>query len=130
MENEKNLTPRQLILLDLRRSDRPKLLNHIAKDTGLQPQLVDYHIRIMMKMGTVITISENGKKYYMLQPVFYDETLIEGVASALLPVLEAFSKEIIFEQIKTTPKKALFESFKNLLEIFILEIQNDFEKNI
>lgn len=130
MEKKEGLTPRQLIIFDLMESEGPKQLNHIAVDTGLQPQLVDYHLRNMVITGLVITVTNNGKKYYMLQPVFYDETLFEGLAEALLPVVDAFSSEFDFSQIKISPENALIESFMALLEVFVLKIKRNFEKSI
>lgn len=125
MEREKDT--KLTIIEVMSRAEGPMILNHIAKEAGFSPQLVDYHLRAMIKEGIIQEVDT----HYMLQPIFYDETLYDGLCSGLLPLMEAMMDEIDTSQFNEEEKSVIvFRVFKVVLERFLIDVQNTFEKSI
>jgi len=44
-----------------------KYLSEIAEDIGKQPQTIDFHLKLLYKIGLVDVNYKEGKKFYLLK---------------------------------------------------------------
>lgn len=112
-----NTATKLKIIKCLVKEDNPLILNHIAKKTKLDIQLVEYHIKKLMEEGIVISEIEEKKKYYFLCSPFYDRNNMNALYSLLTPYVEATVKDLS-EDTATTEKQVL-NTFMYLLLLFI-----------
>ncbi len=116
-----NLTTKLKIIKCLVDEDKPLILNHIAKKTDLDIQLVEYHIKKLIAEGIVNTAIEAEKKYYYLCAPFYDEDNMNALYSLLIPYVKATAKEMREEKEEITEKEIL-NAFMYLMLLFIENI--------
>ena len=87
--------PQEKIIAAMFNISEPARISDIARETKQKTQMVGYHIKELIKIGIVKSDNEiEGCKYYKLQPLFYDESLFEGLSRALLPVADSSSEGI------------------------------------
>lgn len=112
----------------MQNTNKPLILNHIAKKASLAPQLVDYHLEQMIKKGLVYVIEEEGKKYYILQPVFYDRNWLDALYNQLTPFILELAEEgnIFLDQVEIDKSKAVL----NILGAFLKRFEEEAEKAI
>lgn len=113
-----NLTTKLKIIKCLIDEDNPLILNHIAKKTDLDIQLVEYHIKKLIAEGIVNTAIEEQKKYYYLCDPFYDENNMNALYKLLIPYVEATAREMTEGNPGITEKEVL-NAFMYLLLLFI-----------
>lgn len=107
------------IVLTMIEYGEPLICLHIAKKSKLDQQLVAYHIKNMLEKGILLKEEAENKKYYYLQPVFYDKTAIEMLFLSLTPFVEQFPKGIDFEKCENEDSiKVSSECFQTLLKVF------------
>jgi len=93
---------------------QPARQSDIVRETGVSPQLIDYHIKILISKGVVYIVEDDeGCKYYVLSSVFYDESLFEGLCNALYPLADA-----VAETINVDETSVVVENSKYLAELF------------
>ena len=112
-----NTATKLKIIKCLIKEDNPLILNHIAKKTKLDIQLVEYHIKKLIEEGIVISEIEEEKKYYFLCSPFYDRNNMTALYSLLTPYVKATVKDLS-EDTATTEKQVL-NTFMYLLLLFI-----------
>ena len=112
-----NTATKLKIIKILIKADKPLILNHIAKKTNLDIQLVEYHIKKLIGDGIVIIETEEEKKYYYLCSPFYDTNNMNALYSLLTPYVEATVKNLS-EDTATTEEQVL-NTFMYLLLLFI-----------
>jgi len=107
-------------------ADMPLILNHIAKRADASAQLVDYHLGQMIKKGLVLCIDEDDKKYYILQPIFYDENWLTALYKMLTPFVEGMSDKIGYEQydLDISQERVVI----NILVMFLRRFEDELEK--
>lgn len=113
-----NAVKKLKIINCLIKEERPLILNHIAKKTDLDIQLVEYHIKKLIEEGIIIYENEEEKRYYRLSSPFYDVDNINALYSLLTPYVEATAKELLEGNSKTTSDDVLI-TFMYLLLLFI-----------
>lgn len=113
-----NLATKLKIIKCLIDEDNPLILNHIAKKTDLDIQLVKYHIKNLIADGIVNTAIEAEKKYYYLCDPFYDENNMNALYALLTPYIEATAKEMTEDNPEITEREIL-NTFMYLLLLFI-----------
>ena len=107
-------------------ADMPLILNHIAKRADASAQLVDYHLGQMIKKGLVLCINEDDKKYYILQPIFYDENWLTALYKMLTPFVEGMCDKIGYEQYDLDiPQERVVI---NILVMFLRRFEDELEK--
>jgi len=112
----------------MQRANNPLILNHIAKRARIAPQLVDYHLEQMIKKGIAyLHTDENGNKYYMLQPIFYDKNWTYALSNQLIPFIQEMSKPgmLVFDQAdeKTSVERLIINVFVTFLKRFEEEVE-------
>ena len=112
-----NTATKLKIIKCLIKEGNPLILNHIAKKTKLDIQLVEYHIKKLIEEGIAITVTEEGKKYYFLCSPFYDKNNMNALYSLLTPYVKATVKDLS-EDTATTEEQVL-NTFMYLLLLFI-----------
>src|SRR5574343_1273031 len=86
----------------------------LVRETGISPQLIDYHVKSLIARGVAdIVEDELGCKHYVLSNVFYDESLFEGLRDALYPLADA-----VAETIDVDETSVVVENSKYLVELF------------
>jgi len=113
------------IVETMQKADQPLILNHIAKRSKLSPQLVDYHLEQLIKKGLVLLAEEEGKKYYLLQPIFYDENWLDALYTMLTPFVDGMSGRIGFEQFDLEISKE--RVIINILIMFLKRFEGELE---
>ncbi len=110
----------------MQKADKPLILNHIAKHAGASAQLVDYHLGQMIKKGLVLCLNEDDKKYYILQPIFYDENWLIALYKMLTPFVEGMSDKIGYEQysLDISQERVVI----NILVMFLRRFEDELEK--
>jgi len=110
----------------MQNADKPLILNHIAKRAEASPQLVDYHLGRMIKKGLVLCVDEYDKKYYILQPIFYDENWLTALYQMLTPFVEGMSDKIGYEQCdQDVPQDRVVI---NILVMFLRRFEDELQK--
>lgn len=93
---------------------QPSRQADLVRETGISPQLIDYHVKSLISKGVAdIVEDEAGCKYYVLSNVFYDESLFEGLRDALYPLADA-----VAETIDVGQTEVVVENSKYLVELF------------
>ena len=107
-------------------ADKPLILNHIAKRAKTSPQLTDYHLGQMIKKGLVLCVDEYDKKYYMMQPIFYDENWLTALYQILTPFVEGMGDKIGYEQcdLDLSQERVVI----NILVMFLRRFEDELEK--
>jgi DNA-binding transcriptional regulator GbsR (MarR family) len=116
----KNLEPKLKIVAKLFNENEPIRQSDIHKGLGMSQQRLSYNLKSLISKGVVIPIDHDGVTYYMLQPFFYDTTLINGLVEALSPLAEAISYEMC--QSDATEIESVIENMSyavSILAIFI-----------
>lgn len=83
------------IAFSMYRNKRTMTQSDIARDTKLTRQLVRYHLRSLIEKGLVLEAEYDGDKVYLLQPVFYDEDVIESIIDNIIPIVDHVQKHTI-----------------------------------
>ena len=115
-----NTATKLKIIKCLIKEDNPLILNHIAKKTKLDIQLVEYHIKKLIEEGIIIIETEEEKKYYFLCSPFYDTDNMNALYSLLTPYVEATVKNLSEDRLTT--EKEVLNTFMYLLLLFIDDI--------
>lgn len=112
------------IILVLKKVDRPLIAHHIAKSAKIRPQLVDYHLKKLVKQGVVLVQEEFGHFYYYLQPSFYLEEAETALMATLMPWIEEFVKQTEFtEDMEDTHEQIVYNNLRQYFQIFLKEAQ-------
>lgn len=114
------------IVAELQRANKPLLLGHIAKRTDISRSLVQYHVQKMLRDGLLLTTEYDGKTWYLLQPVFYDENWLNALYNQLTPFIEemAAGDKVSFEQADVTNDLVVV----NVLGVFLQRFQQEVRK--
>ncbi len=115
------------IVETMQKADKPLIMNHIAKRAGISPQLVDYHLEQLINKGLVLLVKDNDKKYYILQPIFYDENWLDALYKMLTPFVEGMSGRIGYEQcsLEISSERVII----NILLMFLRRFETELEKS-
>ncbi|MBA7609121.1 hypothetical protein ES703_16308 [subsurface metagenome] len=110
----------------MQKADKPLILNHIAKRANESAQLVNYHLCQMIKKGLVLCLNEDDKKYYILQPIFYDENWLIALYKMLTPFVEGMGDKIGYEQysLDISQERVVI----NILVMFLRRFEDELEK--
>lgn len=123
MKKKKASDIRLDIVRHLRKADKPLIAHHIAIAIKLRPQLLDYHLKILIKQGIILVTREYGHYYYFLQPYFYLEEAETALMQIMLPWVEEFSKQTeISEQnelTSLTKSRIVLNNLKYYLDLFL-----------
>jgi len=79
----------------LRTKDKPLTAYTISKLIKQNTSSVYNELRKLEKKGIVIGVNTNRKKYYILQPFFYDSNYWVLLIESLKPVIEEISDKAI-----------------------------------
>jgi len=112
-----NTATKLKVIKCLIKEDNPLILNHIAKKTKLDIQLVEYHIKKLIEEGIVISEISEEKKYYFLCSPFYDRNNMNALYALFTPYVEATVRDLSEET--TTTEKQVLNTFMYLLLLFI-----------
>lgn len=110
----------------MQKAGQPLILQHIAKESGLTPQLAKYQIDQMIQwgiMGEVKPEEDPLKTYYMLQPAYYDKNWLNSLYAIMMPYVESLGKMVDTEQASVTPEQVLSKNLIMLLRLFEEEIE-------
>ena len=120
-----NLTTKLKIIECLIKADKPLILNHIAKKTKLDIQLVEYHIKIFIKEEVINrAVGDDDKNYYYLVAPFYDKDNMDALYSLLTPYIQETIKTLRDNSAEVT-QKGVINTFMYLLFLFIEDIKMD-----
>jgi len=107
----------------MQKARKPLILQHIAKKSGLTPQLVSYHLKLMIEWGIINVYQEQEKNLYVLQAAYYDEGWLEALCAVMTPYLQAMSRDMDLSQIQVQPAKALIRNLAMFLRLFEKKIE-------
>jgi hypothetical protein len=110
----------------MQKTGKAEIVQHIAKESGLAPQLVAYQIKQMLEWGIVGEVKPDDdpfKTYYILQPAYYDKNWLNALYAALTPYVEALGKMLDYEQAKVTPEQVTTRNLAMLLRLFEAETE-------
>ena len=110
----------------MQKAGQPLILQHIAKQCDLSPQIVKYQVDQMIQCGIIGSIQhpeEPLKTYYMLQPAYYDKNWLQTLYALFTPYIEALGKMIDTQQATVTPEQALTRNITMFLRLFEEEIE-------
>lgn len=115
-------TSKITIIEAMQKANKPLILQHIAKRSKLDPQLVVYHMKQMIAWGIAGTVQSpdlsDDKTYYVLQPAYYDEGWLESLFALITPYITALKEQIDFEQATVDPAKAVVRNLSMFLRLF------------
>jgi len=106
------------IIFVLVNTDGVLSFSDIVKQTGLQSNLVSYHLKNLKDKH--IVLEENGK--YRCQPFLNDDNVSEDLDSLMGLIIKIMSREMVIEE--PTMRKlstAVIENLKLYVELFDLE---------
>ena len=103
---------------------KPLTLSEISDRTELSPQLVKHHLPIMVKEGILICGSMDGRKSYILQSFFYDDTVMDSIFASLVPIATFMdSKELTTEYTDISKQQVILNCVQVLIHFINLEIE-------
>lgn len=111
------------IIEAMQKARKPLILQHIAKKSRLTPQLVSYHLKLMIEWGIINVYQEQEKTLYVLQAAYYDEGWLEALCAVMTPYLKAMSRDMDLSQIQVQPAKALIRNLAMFLRLFEKKIE-------
>ena len=103
---------------------KPLTLSEISKRTKLSPQLVIHHLPIMIEEGILMCGSMDGRKCYILQSFFYDDTIMDSIFASLIPIATFIDgKELTMEYTDISKQKVILNCVQVLIHFINLEIE-------
>jgi len=114
------------IIQAMQKANKPLILQHIARQTGLSPQLVKYQMEQMAKWGiagTILHPEDASKTYYVLQQAYYDNNWLNSLYALLTPYVEALGKMLDYDQAEVKPEQVLTKNLSMLLRLFEAETE-------
>ena len=93
---------------------KPLMVKDIVKSTLLSRSLIEHHLRSLVAHEIVEQVDD---KFFKLNDVFYDDTLIEGLEDVLFPLTE------------TIIKSTNIEKESNILEMLVILVALFYESN-
>jgi len=114
-------TSKVIIVKAMQKLNQPSILQHIAKECNMTPQLVKYQIDQMIKWGIIgnVTHEEDPLKvYYMLQPAYYDKGWLHSLEALFMPYIEALAKMVDTDQAAGNPEQVLSRNLIMFLRLF------------
>ena len=113
------------------KAGKPLILQHIAENAKMTPQLVKYHLVQMVDEGIAGTTihEEDGNVYYLLQPPYYDKNWQDALYNQLTPFVLEMGKTLDDGQAKVPKTKVVVRNLAMFLRLFESKIEKtDFEK--
>jgi hypothetical protein len=107
---------------------KPILVWEISKIACELNQLVRYHIDNLVKDKIVFKVfkEENPKgTYYVLHDIFYDESLFDGAARGLLPIVTAIRESIVITRPDIDVEVATLNVLQKLVDLFLIKISQE-----
>ena len=114
------------IVQAMQKAGEALIVQHIAKESGLAPQLVAYQIKQMQEWGIVGEVKPEKdpfKTYYILQPAYYDKNWLNALYASLTPYVEALGKMLDYDQAKVKPEQVTTRNLAMLLRLFEAEAE-------
>ena len=114
------------IVKAMQKAKKPLILQHIAKESKMSPQVVAYQIKQMQEWGIVGEIQPEAdpfKTYYTLQPAYYDKNWLNALYAALTPYVEALGKMLDYDQATVKPEQVTTRNLAMLLRLFEVEAE-------
>lgn len=100
-------------------------LSQISAISKISPQLLNYHLPILIQEGIALQLESNNVKYYVLQPFFYDKGIMEAIFNAFIPIIEFISaEESEFDQTQEPKAKVIVNCIQSLIHFFSIEIED------
>ena len=100
-------------------------LIQISKASDLSPQLLNHHLPLLIQEGVALQIENNDTKYYMLQPFFYDEGIMEAIFATFIPIIKFIDKEESnYTQTDEHKNKIIINCIQTLIHFFNIEIED------
>jgi len=109
------------IIKVLQEADRPLILNHVAREVGESPQLVDYHLRSLVEKQVVLQTEDVSSKYYFLQPSFYLVEAETSLMKVLTPWIQEFAKQTEVET-DSDKKQAVLDNLYYYFSLFLKKV--------
>ena len=121
-----NVDPTRIkIAFYLYKLDKPATLSEISKASQISPQLLNHHLPKLIQEGIALQTEEAGKKYYLLQPFYYDTGIMEAIYSTLTPIVTFIhTNESDYTQTNLPPEEAIINCIHTLIRFIDIEIQD------
>lgn len=122
------------IVKAMQKANKPLILQHIAQESKMTPQVVSYQVKEMLTWGIIGTVKSPDLKdqntYYVLQPTYYDKNWMEGLYAILTPYIQDMAKQMDFTQANMSSPKALIRNLTLILRLFETEVEKlDLDQN-
>jgi len=114
------------IIQAMQKAGKPLIMQHIALQSGVSPQLVKYQMGQMLQWGIAGTVphpEDASKTYYVLQPAYYDKDWLNSLYALLTPYVKALDKMMDYDQANVKPEQALTRNLSMLLRLFEIEAE-------
>jgi len=111
------------IISTLIKKEDSMLLSDIAKETGLVPQHVFYHLKKMKDKNIVIQIKD---KEYVCQPLFIDANIKDDLDSLMKVITRIILRELIMPENSNEDdmQKAVIANLEVFIQNFAIEIMD------
>ena len=121
-----NIDPTRIkIAFYMYKADRPLSLSQLATASKISPQLLNHHLPKLIKEGIAILVEEGGTKYYMLQPFYYDEGVMNAIFATFSPIVEFINRsECDYSQAEADPEDLIANNIQALLRFFSINVNH------
>lgn len=106
------------ILLTIINSEKPLSMSEIAEKTKEDIQLINYHLKNLVKCEDVVCEEKEGRRYYSAYPIVKESKLYEAVMGAMTIAVPEFYEEL------GDKKKAV-----NAMRQVMMQVMDDVEKD-
>lgn len=126
MESFSNIDPTRVkIAFYMYKADRPLSLSQLAVESSISPQLLSHHLPQLISEGIAIMVEEGGTKYYLLQPFYYDEGIMNAIFNTFSPIVEFISRsECDYSQAQAEPEDIIANNIQALLRFFSIHVDD------
>jgi len=104
-------------------AEKPLRLSELAKESGIYKEKLQYNLRNMIEKGLILTIMEDGKKYYIPQPIFWNNDILYKINERIIPIIKDIYNSIDYSQVDNpNTSESLINCLQMSLKLFSFEI--------
>lgn len=121
-----NIDPmRTKIAFHMYRAAKPLSLSQLATASDISRQLLNHHLPKLIEEGIVVMVEDSGTKYYLLQPFYYDEGIMNAIFHTFSPIVEFINRsECDYSQTEADPEDIIANNIQTLLRFFSINVDH------
>lgn len=102
-------------------ANKPLRLYEITNKTGMSKERILKNLKKMISIGYLVMKEHEGVKYYVLQPIYWNNDIMYGMYERTLPFLSEINEEI--DRSQTNNPNIVLDNLQMVLALFNYNIE-------